>query len=933
MTLSYLRALPALAPRFCRFGTAAVLALGLLQAQAQRVAPKQSVGERGINRTTAQIMADPRAGRQHNHYRFKREHEIPGRANRPQNPAAPSQSQWPARSTISPQLVQEVQAPQSIATNFTGATLSETGAFPPDTMGAVGPAQFVVFVNGRIRTFNKVSGIADGVINIDPDLFFSSVMTPVSGSGFNFTTDPQIRYDRLSGRWILQIIDVPSSDFNNIGDMPNRILLAVSDAASAGVISGSTVWTFYFIQQNIVGGGNTGEFIDYDSLGVDSKALYIGGNMFDAASGGFVNTSGFVVRKSSILNGGPVVTTALRNMITSGTDSDGPDSPRGVDNYDPAANEGYFIGASDAVFGRLIMRRVTDPGGTPGISDNVPITVNSTAFPVRVDHLGNTGGSNGRLDALDDRLYAAQIRNGRLWTAHTIGVSANGVATGSGQVRDAVRWYELNVPVGSGTPTVVQSGTLFDSANTSSSSRQYWMPSSAISGQGHVAFGFSTAGTPYRIDAATNGRLANDPLGQLGAAALYTASTSAYNPPGDAGDSQSGRRWGDYSFTSVDPQDDMTMWTIQEFCDATNSYGVRAVKLIAPPPATPATCSPSAVDHGAAHLNVVVTATSTNGSGFFDPGNGFPKRLQAAVSGTGVTVNSVAYTDPTHITLDLSVSGAAPLGNRSITVTNPDGQMASSPSGILTVSPQANLQITHTATPDPVAAGYHLRYHLVVTNNGPDTATNGIVTETLPPNVTFIRATPAPSSQTGVQMTFNINSVPNGGTVPIEVEVGVPSNATGMLSATASVASDLDDLNSKDNSATVSTTVLQDSDHDGLPDEWEIMNGLNPNDSSDASLDSDGDGYSNHDEYIAGTNPKDAASIWSANVTAMGPDARISFQSLTGAVYRIDTTTSLTEVPWTPLVDNILGTGSVIIVTDPAALNSAPKFYRITVSR
>src|SRR6185437_5936317 len=95
--------------------------------------------------------------------------------------------------------------------------------------------------------------------------------------------------------------------------------------------------------------------------------------------------------------------------------------------------------------------------------------------------------------------------------------------------------------------------------------------------QGHVAFGFSTAGTPYRIDAATNGRLTTDALGQLGTPTIYTASSTAYNPPGDPGDSVSGRRWGDYSFTSVDPLDDMTMWTIQEFCNATNSYGVRAV--------------------------------------------------------------------------------------------------------------------------------------------------------------------------------------------------------------------------------------------------------------------------------------------------------------------------------------------------------------------
>ena len=41
-----------------------------------------------------------------------------------------------------------------------------------------------------------------------------------------------------------------------------------------------------------------------------------------------------------------------------------------------------------------------------------------------------------------------------------------------------------------------------------------------------------------------------------------------------------------------------------------------------------------------------------------------------------------------------------------------------------------------------------------------------------------------------------------------------------------------------------------DTDHDGMPDDWEIMYCLDPNDSSDANGDSDGDGYTNIEEYI-----------------------------------------------------------------------------------
>lgn len=48
---------------------------------------------------------------------------------------------------------------------------------------------------------------------------------------------------------------------------------------------------------------------------------------------------------------------------------------------------------------------------------------------------------------------------------------------------------------------------------------------------------------------------------------------------------------------------------------------------------------------------------------------------------------------------------------------------------------------------------------------------------------------------------------------------------------------------------------LYDSDKDGMPDEWEIIHGLNPNDATDAQKDNDGDGLTNLEEYGAGSNP------------------------------------------------------------------------------
>lgn len=561
-----------------------------------------------------------------------------------------------------------LEAQQTLSTNFTGATLSginPTLAFPPDSMGAVGPTQYVVFVNGRLVTFNKNTGVADGVMNADPDVFFLSVMT--SGS---YTSDARVRYDRLTGRWFLVMIDVAT---------PNRIMFAVSDAASASSITGSTVWTFYYITSS------SGCLSDYPTLGIDTNALYVGTNNFCSGGTAYAGTDGYVIRKSSITGAGPIIYTRFASLCTAS--GPGPYTPQGVDNFDPSAAEGYFIGADNAAYGLLQLRRVFNPGGTPTISANIPITVSSTVAPVPVNHLGNTKGNNGRLDALDDRLFAAHIRNGRLWTAHNIQVNTSGVANSAGG-RNGTRWYELNgirTTDNGGTPVVVQSGTIFDPAATNPTSN--WIPSVMVSGQGHAVFGFSNAGAAAYANAAVSGRLSGDALGSTQAVQKYTSSATAYNPPSDPG-STYGRRWGDYSYTSLDPLDDMTMWTIQEFCDATNSYGVRVAKLLAPPPATPSVLAD--VNAGQATVNVTLTGVSSSSSGYYDPGANLPAgpafgHLAASVTnggatGTVPTVVSATYVNPTTVNLVLNTSAAT--GNLAgekytLTITNPDGQTAS----------------------------------------------------------------------------------------------------------------------------------------------------------------------------------------------------------------------------------------------------------------
>jgi hypothetical protein len=553
------------------------------------------------------------------------------------NPNSPAVASTPSGGSqvIGPRL------PQTIGANFLGAQLDDDSPFvPPDSMGAIGPTQFLVAVNGRIRTFTR-AGAADNVLNVDLDSFFADVL-PAG----NFTSDPRVRYDRSSERWFVTAIDIPPID------PQNHILIAVSTGSD---ITASD-WTFFSIT------GPLTASLDFDTLGIDEDALYIGVNVF----GNTFTTSAYVVQKSSVLGSGPIVSTAFQGLIDQNTFA-GPLSPAGVDNLDTGTNEGYFIGVDGAFFGKLDVRRISNPGsGSPTISANIPLDVPVTTFP----NFGVPQPNGGPfLDDLDDRLSNAVIRNGHLWTSHNIGVTATGVANvnfASGG-RDGVRWYEiLNL---SGTPQLRQSGTIFD---PSKASFNYWMPSVMVSGQGNTAFGFSRGGVdPINgfASAATAGRLPTDSLGLSRAPTVYRQSTFEYDP------SQEGfERWGDYSFTSLDPTDDMTMWTIQEYASATDKWGVRIAELKAP--------APVIIDGGSATPNSSSTTLTVTGRGFFEPGVAFSKHLTALI--TGVSLNGITSVSPTQVVLDVDTSSATD-GGHTITITNPDGQEAT---GTMFVGPE-----------------------------------------------------------------------------------------------------------------------------------------------------------------------------------------------------------------------------------------------------
>jgi len=133
-------------------------------------------------------------------------------------------------------------------------------------------------------------------------------------------------------------------------------------------------------------------------------------------------------------------------------------------------------------------------------------------------------------------------------------------------------------------------------------------------------------------------------------------------------------------------------------------------------------------------------------------------------------------------------------------------------------------------------------------------------------------------------------------------------------------------------STTTSTITLTDADTDGdtMSDDYETSVGLSPA-VNDAALDLDQDGTSNLDEFITATPPNQGSSHFRATSSFTGGDVGITFPSLLGRTYKVESTQTLVG-PWSTLQSNIPGTAASITVTDPGASTRPRSFYRVIVT-
>lgn len=170
-----------------------------------------------------------------------------------------------------------------------------------------------------------------------------------------------------------------------------------------------------------------------------------------------------------------------------------------------------------------------------------------------------------------------------------------------------------------------------------------------------------------------------------------------------------------------------------------------------------------------------------------------------------VTITITGTVDPNinifFLTNTATVNSTTPdpdLGNNTSTVTvdvQPAGE-------------SADISVSKTAAPTSVRPGESVTYTLVVTNHGPNTAVNVILTDDIPSSVLnpmFSVNGSAPIPWTGV---FIVGDMPSGSSKTITITGTVDPNATSPFINTATVSSQTFDPNLANNTASVRVVII-----------------------------------------------------------------------------------------------------------------------------
>jgi uncharacterized repeat protein (TIGR01451 family) len=118
----------------------------------------------------------------------------------------------------------------------------------------------------------------------------------------------------------------------------------------------------------------------------------------------------------------------------------------------------------------------------------------------------------------------------------------------------------------------------------------------------------------------------------------------------------------------------------------------------------------------------------------------------------------------------------------------------------------ADLAVTKSDSPDPIAVGHDLTYTVTVTNNGPGDATGVVLTDPLPASAAFVSASPACTYTQPIHTVIcNLGGLSSSASTAVTIVVRPVQGGT--IVNTASVTGSEPDPNTANNSSSASTQV------------------------------------------------------------------------------------------------------------------------------
>jgi len=213
---------------------------------------------------------------------------------------------------------------------------------------------------------------------------------------------------------------------------------------------------------------------------------------------------------------------------------------------------------------------------------------------------------------------------------------------------------------------------------------------------------------------------------------------------------------------------------------------------------------------------------------------GFSCTTPAAGANGTITCNAATLANGATATFTLSVRVAS--GSTSGSVMNsasvssatsdPNGGNSSGSAGAVVLAPaSADLSVTKTTGATSVTPGQVITYSITVSNAGPSPATNVVVTDTLPPGLQYVLATPSQGSCNGTTtVTCNMGTLNSGASATVALQVQVLATSGTITNSATAVAAE-SDPNSANNSGSAAPVPVATASAQQIPtlSEWALI--------------------------------------------------------------------------------------------------------------